>query len=277
MAKFVKYMVIVIVFVVIGALVSCNIFGSRDTETAEEIIETVQEEQNETIVETEPEKTEAEEAEITEEELEDVLFDVLLNFLEAAKNDREYDYFSRQTRQLVGSEEEYVSGAKSDIYFIIKESTADITDVRPEEVTVHKDRAILTVLMDRTVEGMEYEGEEVRYKFVNEAGQWKFDGYHPLGIQISPIQPAEQEVSLSSEGLVIEFNVRSFFPIEEVWVTVNQDLIDQNQYSRQEYELYFSYVLEPSDLGKGINIVTAGATNISGDQAEYSWQANYQE
>jgi len=75
------------------------------------------------------EEAPSQEPEVSEEDLGGILYDTLLDYIEAVKNDHEYDYFSQQTRQLVGSPEEYVSGAKSDIYFIIKESTSNVTEI----------------------------------------------------------------------------------------------------------------------------------------------------
>ena len=55
----------------------------------------------------------------SEESTKKLLGDQALNFIDAVKSGNEYDYVSSATKEIVGTEQEYKNGTKSDIYFII--------------------------------------------------------------------------------------------------------------------------------------------------------------
>jgi hypothetical protein len=122
-----------------------------------------------------PAETPAEEEEINEEELKEELLARLNDFFEAVNEDREYEFFSSETREIVGTEEEYRTGARTDYYFIIQEAHSDWRNVEAIDIEVDDGEAFLTISGDRTAEGMEYTDDEVVFKFVYEEGEWKID------------------------------------------------------------------------------------------------------
>jgi len=106
---------------------------------------------------------------------EEILENTVLGFLDAIEAGLEYDYFSSGTVSIVGTEEEYRNGDKSDIYFILQESHSNWEDIRIKKVTVEEDRAYVEITGDRMVEGIEYEGDQVTFTLVYEQGTWKID------------------------------------------------------------------------------------------------------
>jgi len=106
---------------------------------------------------------------------EEILENTVLGFLDAIEAGLEYDYFSSGTVSIVGTEEEYRNGDKSDIYFILQESHSNWEDIRIKKVTVEEDRAYVEITGDRMVEGIEYEGDQVTFTLVDEQGTWKID------------------------------------------------------------------------------------------------------
>ncbi len=112
---------------------------------------------------------------VNEEDLKDELLSRLEGFFTAVNEDREYEYFSSETREIVGTEEEYRTGARTDYYFIIQEAHSDWSNVEAVDIEVEDGQAFLTIRGDRTVEGMEYTDDEIRFKFVYEEDDWKID------------------------------------------------------------------------------------------------------
>ncbi len=106
---------------------------------------------------------------------EEILENTVLGFLDAIEAGQEYDYFSSDTISIVGTEEEYRKGDKTDIYFILVESHSNWEDVRVTDVTIEGDTAYVEITGDRTVEGTEYEGDQVTFTLVDEQGTWKID------------------------------------------------------------------------------------------------------
>lgn len=110
-----------------------------------------------------------------EEAIEDDFLNILKSFLDAVKTDNEYMYFSSATVAIVGTEEEYINGTKSDYYFIIKESHSNWENIEIETVDINGDIAIIEITGDRMAEGMFYEDEKISFRFLKENGEWKID------------------------------------------------------------------------------------------------------
>jgi len=106
---------------------------------------------------------------------EEILEGTLLAFFDAVIIDDEYSYFSSGTIAMVGSEEEYKNGDKSDIYFIIKESHSSWENIEFESIIVANDKAVVEIIADRMAEGTKYIDDKVGFDFVKENGQWKID------------------------------------------------------------------------------------------------------
>jgi len=100
---------------------------------------------------------------------------LVVEFFNAVKEDTEYSFFSNATVELVGSEEEYKNGIKTDLYFIIKEGHSNWESIEIGNLGVDSDKAIVTIIGDRTAEGTKYENESVDFKFVKENEEWKID------------------------------------------------------------------------------------------------------
>ncbi|MCJ7666545.1 MAG: hypothetical protein MUO59_07415, partial [Actinobacteria bacterium] len=112
---------------------------------------------------------------VTESIDEESLMVVLFGFFDAVEQDSEYEYFSSATINMVGSEEEYKNGDRSDIYFIIKESHSNWENIEIESIVIIDDTATIEIMGDRMAEGMKYEGEKVVFDFVKENGEWMID------------------------------------------------------------------------------------------------------
>ncbi len=105
------------------------------------------------------------------ERLEDTLF----SFFDAVIEGEEYKYFSTTLKYIVGSEEEYKNGDKTDIYFIIQESHSSWENIEIQDISVDDSTATVTFTGDRKVEGMKSEGEEISFNFVKEDNEWKIN------------------------------------------------------------------------------------------------------
>jgi hypothetical protein len=205
-----------------------------------------------------------------ETKLEEEIFDVFLEYLEAAKNDLEYGYFSTQTKEIVGSESEYLSGAKTDIYYIVKEAHLTFKDIQLKSVVHHQGRALLTVTADRMVEGINYEDEEISWKFIME-DDWKIDFYYPLGILVMLNSPDIFVNNALNEydQLQIDANIKSFFPITEIALYINGEEITPQVSEIDDFEKgVFAYV--SSDyLISGLNDIEIRVRNVIGEQEFY--------
>ena len=180
------FIILPILLVMISLVTVFSIVGCRPTPPAEEapvaeepVIEEpaiIEEPEiiEEPVIE-EPVIEEPQEEFVSEEELKDVLFSKLNDFFEAVKEDKEYAFFSSYTIDLVGTEEEYKNGTKTDIYFIIKGAHSNWQNLEAKEIVVEEDWATLTITGDRMAEGVEYTGEEISFNFVNEDNEWKID------------------------------------------------------------------------------------------------------
>jgi len=84
-------------------------------------------------------------------------------------------FFSSGTVNMVGSEEEYKNGDKSDIYFIIKESHSNWENIEFGSIVIINNKATIEIIGDRMAEGTKYEGDKVIFDFIKENGQWKID------------------------------------------------------------------------------------------------------
>jgi hypothetical protein len=168
------YFLAAVVFIALTVLSACTISIAVETSAADttdpgqssETAEKTGQEPAET-----PETTIESSAEAEEEKLEEALF----GFFEAVEKNEEYSYFSNATKDMVGTEEEYKSGDKTDIYFIIQESHSSWENVAITNIKINGKRATVTFTGDREVEGMVSEGEELSFNFVKENGQWKID------------------------------------------------------------------------------------------------------
>ena len=155
-------LIIVLTFFVTISASSCM----RVITTAETITETTAAET--TTVQTVEETVE----EISnEEKLEDTLF----AFFDAVLLSEEYKYFSSATKDIVGTEEEYKNGDKTDIYFIIQESHSSWENIEIQDISIDGKAATVTFTGDREAEGMKYEGEEISFNFVKEGEEWMID------------------------------------------------------------------------------------------------------
>jgi len=105
------------------------------------------------------------------ERLENVLF----SFFDAVKEQEEYEYFSSTLKSIVGSEEEYKNGDKTDIYFIIQESHSSWENIKIVDISINENIATVTFTGDRMVEGMKSEDEKISFNFVKEENEWKID------------------------------------------------------------------------------------------------------
>lgn len=112
---------------------------------------------------------------MTESTDEESLMYALFDFLDAVKQDSEYEYFSSETINMVGSEEEYKNGDRSDIYFIIQESHSNWENIEIESIVIIDNTATVEIMGDRMAEGMKSEGEKVVFDFVKENGNWVID------------------------------------------------------------------------------------------------------
>jgi hypothetical protein len=159
----------------------------KDISDIEEILEETEEAAVEEIPEEAYKETALEENESAEEPAEEIsggqedetaedfFLNLLNSFFEAVKTDTEYIYFSSATAAIVGTEDEYKNGAKSDYYFIIKESHSHWESIEIETVDINGNIADIGIIGDRMGEGTLYEDDKVTFRFVKENGEWKID------------------------------------------------------------------------------------------------------
>ena len=105
----------------------------------------------------------------------EILKGTLLDFFDTVIQDNEYMFFSSGTVNMVGSEEEYKNGDKSDIYFIIKGSHSNWENIEFGSIVIINNKATIEIIGDRMAEGTKYEGDKVIFDFIKENGQWKID------------------------------------------------------------------------------------------------------
>ncbi len=67
---------------------------------------------------------------------------LVAEFFNAVKEDTEYSFFSSATVELIGSEEEYKNGIKTDLYFIIKESHSNWESIEIDNLGVDSNKAM---------------------------------------------------------------------------------------------------------------------------------------
>lgn len=123
----------------------------------------------------EEEETEPEIEEDISVNEEEIIGIIVIDFIQAVASDEEYGYFSSDTIDMVGTEDEYRNGGKSDIYFIIKESHSSWENIKITGVRIDGDLAEADIMGDRMAEGMKYEGDQVTFKLIKEENSWKID------------------------------------------------------------------------------------------------------
>ena len=182
MNKNIKIIFAIIAVITVMAFSGCRIGAVEEpaiveTSAPEKDIEESGPEEPEGEVSPEKEDNEAEEEEQDTDKVldEDMLMDALIDFFNAVIQDNEYEYFSSGTISIVGSENEYKNGDKSDFYFIIKESHSNWENIEFEDIVIVDDRATIKITGDRMAEGMKYEDEKVEFDFIKENGEWKID------------------------------------------------------------------------------------------------------
>jgi hypothetical protein len=207
------------------------------------------------------------------EEVKSELFLILNNFFQAVKEGKEYDFFDSYTRSMVGSEEEYRNGTKSDTFYIVQESHSSWKNIEVESLILEGNRAILTITGDRTAEGVEYTDEEVKFKFINEEGAWKIDFYYPLNILIIPVRPEPNSVINSAEITTptISASIRSFFTISDIRLKLNDLEINPNINGEDKYEPKISVGFPINSLMPGLNKVNCSVTSTVGQHSDYNW------
>lgn len=103
------------------------------------------------------------------------MIDTVLSFFDVVMQDNKYGFFSSGTVSMIGSEEEYKNGDKSDIYFIIQESYSSWENIEFKSIIIVDDSATVEFTGDRMAEGTKYEGYKVVFDFVKENDEWKID------------------------------------------------------------------------------------------------------
>ncbi len=137
----------------------------------------VTEETEETKLTTEEEITikeeQADKESSIDETNEEYFLDLINKFFNAVVEGNEYKFFSTSTKEIVGTEEEYKNGTSVDWHFIIVESHSSWENLKIHDFDIDNNTAIITIIGDRTVEGLEYKNDKVRFKFVKENNEWK--------------------------------------------------------------------------------------------------------
>ena len=187
MNKYLKTIILIIISITTVASFGCRISTNEEpvvveTGTGEaDLEESGSAESEEVSTEVnEDEKEEGAEEPVIDQDTkgsvdEDRLKDTLIDFFDAVKQHTEYEYFSSATINIVGSEEEYKNGDKSDFYFIIKESHSSWKNIEFENIIIVDRMASVEIIGDRMAEGTQYEDEKVIFDFVEENGEWKID------------------------------------------------------------------------------------------------------
>jgi len=226
--------------------------------------------------ENEEENLEDEDAveEITEDEIENEIFATLNNFLQSVKENKEYGFFDSYTREMVGSEEEYLNGLKSDLYYIIKESHSAWKKLEFKDLLLVDDRAIITVTGDRSAEGTEYIDEEVKFKFIKEDGTWKIDAYYPLDIFVTPLSPEPESALSSSEIDILEISIKikSFFAINSINLELNDFEKSLAPGEENPYEPEISTDVPKNYLSDGLNEIHISINTIAQTTEDFSWK-----
>lgn len=249
--------------------------------------ETSNEEQSDTINEEEPQSEITDEQEETiedtvtdrennMEEIKSELFLILNSFFQAVKegnHDKEYEFFDSYTRGMVGSEEEYRNGTKSDIFYIIQESHSSWKNTEAESLILEGNRAILTITGDRNAEEIESIDEKIGFKFINEEGNWKIDFYYPPIIAIMPVSPEPDIVINSSEitYLLISAEIKSFFAIRDIRLLLNNTELNPGIIGEDKYEREISVEIPTGNLIIGLNKTICYAADVIERETDYNW------
>ena len=258
------FVILLLILILLFSLSGCKKTAANETP--------IQDEQD-IIKEEEAVEEEEETLADEEEEVKSELFLILNNFFEAVKEDKEYEFFDSYTRGMVGSEEEYRNGTKSDIFYIIQESHSSWKNLEAESLILEGDRAILAITGDRNAEGIESIDEKIGFKFINEEGSWKIDFYYPPIIAIIPVSPEPDIVINSAEitTLTISANIRSFFYIRDIRLELNDAELDTGIIGEEQYELVTSTEIPATSLIKGLNLVEYYVSNIGDQKSDRSW------
>jgi len=187
MNKYLKAIILIIIFMATVAFLGCRTSANEkpvavETSTGEVDLEESESAESEEVspeVNEDEKEEDAEEPDFDQDTKESVdedrLMDAIIDFFDAVKQDTEYEYFSSATINIVGSEEEYKNGDKSDFYFIIKESHSNWENIKFENIIIVDSMASVEIMGDRMAEGTQYEDEKVIFDFVEENGEWKID------------------------------------------------------------------------------------------------------
>ena len=210
------------------------------------------------------------------EEVKSELFLILNNFFQAVKEDnydKEYEFFDSYTRGMVGSEEEYRNGTKSDIFYIIQESHSNWKNTEAESLILEGNRAILTITGDRNAEGIESMDEKIGFKFINEEENWKIDFYYPPIIAIMPVSPEPDIVINSSEitYLLISAEIKSFFAIRDIRLLLNNTELNPGIIGEDKYEREISVEIPTGNLIIGLNKTICYASDVIEREIDYNW------
>jgi len=209
-----------------------------------------------------------------DDEIKKEIFVTLNNFLESVKENKEYVFFDSYTREMVGSEEEYMNGSKSDLYYIIKESHSDWKKLEIQNLLIVNGRAIITVTGDRNAEGIEYTDEEVKFKFMKENGTWKIDAYYPLNILITPLSPGPENTLSSNEidTLQISAEIKSFFAINDINLKLNGFEKSPAPGEKNPYEFLISADVPKKYLLDGLNEIHISINTAAQTAKDFSWK-----
>jgi len=266
--------VLLLIPVVLLGFSGCKEYPVAETQALEQTDTAIEEELPlKTTADDEPAEDTASPGEDRGEEIKQELFIVLNNFLQAVKENKEYAFFDSYTVDMTGSEEEYKNGTASDIFYIIKESHSGWENITAESVTFDGNRALLIIRGDRTVEGMEYKDEQIRFNFINENEIWKIDFYYPSDILIIAVNPEPGSIINSGEitGLTISADIGSFFTISDISLHLNSTKLNPEICIRDQYESSVSIEIPVESLTGGLNKVSCYAANSAWDNSNYSW------
>jgi len=175
---------------------------------------------------------------------------------------------------MVGSEEEYLNGTKSDLYYIVKESHSAWKKLEFTNLLIVDERAIITVTGDRSAEGMDYTDEEVKFKFIKENGTWKIDAYYPLDISITPLSPEPESTISSSEidALEISIKIKSFFAVNSINLELNDFKKSLASEEENPYEPEISTDVPKNYLSDGLNEIYISINTKAQTTEDFSWK-----
>jgi len=271
--KTVSLVVLLLILVFLLGFSGCKKDSAVETQDIEQSDAAIEEDlPPETTTDEEPAEDIVIHGEDSDEEIKQELFIILNNFLQAVKENKEYAFFDSYTVDVVGSEEEYKNGTSSDIFYIIKESHSSWKNISVESVVSDGNRALLKVKGDRTVEGMEYKGEQIRFKFINENEIWKIDFYYPPDILITAVNPEPDGIINSGEiiNLTISADIKSFFAISDISLQLNDIKLNPEISKKDQCESAASFEIPVGSLIKGSNKASCSAVNAAGDNSNYS-------